>query len=139
MSEVNPDPVAKLAKFTPAAPDAAELLFAAGRASARTHWGWKAAVAGLLASNLALGVLLVFSRRDVPSVPEPVPAPVVQPQPEPPSTTPPSPVTPADEPWSYRTLRATDLEHAPKPETLTNLTPPREALTVLSGRSGDLD
>lgn len=139
MSEVNPDPIAKLAKFTPAAaPDAAELLFAAGRASARTHWGWKAAVAGLFASNLVLGVLLAFGGRDVPPSPTVEPPPAVQPQPVP-VLAPPSPATPAEEPWSYRTLRALDLEHSPKPETFSNANPSREALTVLSGRNGDID
>jgi hypothetical protein len=137
---MNPDPVAKLARFTPApSPDAVELLFAAGRASARTHWLWKGAVAALVISNAALGVL--FALRTTDPQPAPQPIPVVQPAPEQPATpqatTPPS-SAPADEPWSYRTLRGSDLEHAPQSDTFP-LAPPRQALTVLSGRRGELD
>ena len=52
---MTPDPVYdKLAKFSPdaAAVDASVLLFEAGRASARTPWGWKAAAAALLVANV---------------------------------------------------------------------------------------
>jgi hypothetical protein len=137
---MNPDPVAKLARFTPApSPDAADLLFAAGRASARTHWLWKVAVAALVASNAALGTLLALRTTDPPPTPQPVL--IVQPAPEPPAppqaSAPPS-SAPAEEAWSYRTLRASDLEHAPQSDTFP-LAPPREALTVLSGRRGELD
>ena len=138
---MNPDPVAKLAKFTPApSADAAELLFAAGRASARTHWLWKVAVAALVTSNVALGALLALRSTAPPALPsEPIAVPVVQPAPEPPTAQPTPPSSaPAEEPWSYRTLRASDLEHAPRPEAFTT-TAPRESLTVLSGRRGELD
>ena len=141
MSEVNPnlDPIAKLSKFTPAGgPDAAELLFAAGRASARTPWGWKAAVAALVASNLALGAVLAFRTREVPPSPHPDPVPVVQPQPELPAPAPPSSPAPTDDPSSYRTLWHTDLDRAPKADPVSNAAP-REPLTVLSGRRGDID
>jgi hypothetical protein len=139
VSEVTPDPVAALARFTPAgAVDPAELLFAAGRASARTHWGWKAAVVALALSTAALGAVLVFVSRTVPSVAAPAPVPVVPPEP----TLTPAPASapaPADEPWSYRALRATDPALVPNTEPVTNLTPPREPLTVLSGRRGGLE
>jgi hypothetical protein len=137
VSEVNPDPIVKLAQFSPAlAIDPAELLFAAGRASARTHWGWKAAVLALALSNGALGAVLVFGSRDAPSVAAPTPVPVVSPEP---LLAPASPPAPVDEPWSYRALRATDPELAPSTEPVTNLTPSREPLSVLSGRRGDID
>ena len=62
MSDLKPDPVHdKLARFTPnpAFPDPAEVLFFAGRASARTSWGWKATVVGLLFANVVqVGILL---------------------------------------------------------------------------------
>ena len=134
---MNPDPVAKLARFTPTAPDAADLLFAAGRASARTHWLWKGAVAALLTSNLALGALFALRSTDAPQAPQA--APVAQPVPEPPTAQQVSPPSsaPADDPSSYRTLRGSDPEHAPLPETFP--TAPRESLTVLSGRRGELD
>jgi hypothetical protein len=57
------DPVYdKLARFTlnSASPDPAEILFYAGRASARTPWGWKVTVVGLLLANVALVGLLLF-------------------------------------------------------------------------------
>ncbi len=137
MSEVNPDPIAKLAKFTPAASaDTADLLFAAGRASARTHWGWKAAVAVLAISTVTLGGFLAFGPRDVPPAAS-TPVLVVQPQPEPVPVPPAS--APVDDPWSYRTLRATDMERSPNTEPVANLTPPREPLTARSGRAGDID
>jgi hypothetical protein len=139
VSEVNPDPVAKLARFTPTATDPAELLFAAGRASARTHWGWKVAVAGLIASNLALGALVAFRSPTAVPAPQPEPVPVAQPLPVAPAPEPPTPPpAPVDEPWSYRTLRGADLEHTPKPEILPPLAP-REPLTMRSGRRGEID
>ncbi len=136
MSDVNPDPIAKLAKLTPTpTTDPADLLFAAGRASARTHWGWKAAVAALALSNAALGAAVLLRPRNDPAAPTPV----VQPPPGPPAPAPPtSTPTPLVEPWSYRALRDADLERAPAPEPLPDAAP-REPLTVLSGRRGDID
>ncbi|MBP3956758.1 hypothetical protein J8F10_15910 [Gemmata sp. G18] len=135
---MTPDPIAKLAQFTPAPSiDAAELLFAVGRASARTHWGWKVAVAGLVVSNVALGATLLFAPRSAPlAAPVPVPA-ISHPEqaPAPPASAP----APVDEPWSYRMLRATDLERSPQTEPVANLVPAREPLTARSGRRGDID
>ena len=137
MSEVNPDPIAKLAKFTPAtSADPADLLFAAGRASARTPRGWKAAVVSLALSNVALCACLLLVPRDAPTV-APVPAAAVPQQPEPILPSPAS--VPVDDPWSYRTLRATDPEFSPTSEPVANLTPPRAPLTARSGRAGDID
>lgn len=134
---MNPDPVAKLAKFTPAAStDAAELLFAAGRASARAPLAWKAAVVSLVLSNVALCACLLFALRNAPTV-APIPAPAVPQQPE--SVPVPPASSPVDDPWSYRTLRATDPEFSPTVEPVANLTPPREPLTARSGRAGDID
>lgn len=135
---MTPDPVAKLAKFTPTALDPAELLFAAGRASARTHWLWKFAVALLVASNAALGAWLALRSPTV-LVVEPVTVPVVPPVSEPPAaqTVPPTSGT-VDDPSSYRVLRAGDLEHLPRVEAFTSAAP-REPLTALSGRRGELE
>ena len=139
MPEVNPDPVAKLAKFTPAAPpDAAELLFAAGRASARVPLAWKAAVVSLALSNVALCACLLFALRTAPTV-APIPGPAVPQLPEPVPTPPASAPAPADDAWSYRTLRATGLERTPDTEPVANLAPERQPLTALSGRRGDID
>jgi predicted membrane-bound mannosyltransferase len=73
-----PDPVEKLARFTPAGPDQAELLFAAGRASASTPWFWKAALAASVVANAVCVGFLVFrapevQRVVVPQQPAPVP------------------------------------------------------------------
>ncbi len=133
---MNADPVAKLSRFTPAgAIDPAELLFAAGRASARTPWGWKAAVGTLALANVALASVLAFGPRDAaPVLPTPVPAGRPEPAPVPPSAP-----APADDPWSYRVLRAADADLAPVPEPALDFAPPREPLTVLSGRRGGLE
>ncbi|QJW98334.1 hypothetical protein [Frigoriglobus tundricola] len=133
---MTPDPLAALARFTPAsAVDPAELLFAAGRASARTHWGWKAAVGALALSNVALLAVLVFGSRDAaPVVPSPLPIVPIEPAPVSPS----APAPPAD-PWSYRALRAMDADLAPVPEPAPNLLPQHEPLTVMSGRRGGLE
>ncbi|MBN9122597.1 MAG: hypothetical protein J0I06_26190 [Planctomycetes bacterium] len=134
---MNPDPVAKLARFTPAPADPAELLFAAGRASARTHWLWKVAVAALVASNASLSALLALRSTSEPASPNPVPIVAPAPEPSPVPSAPPS-SAPVDDPWSYRALRGSDLERAPRPEAFT-APAPREPLTVLSGRRGEID
>src|SRR4051794_33625393 len=110
---MTPDPVAKLAQFTPepGAVDPAELLFAAGRASARTPWYWKATVAASLLANVVC-VLLLATRSPEPLVqvhpaPDAVPAPQLQPRP---------PVAPESvpEPWSYQSLRGADVDSGPQ-------------------------
>jgi hypothetical protein len=136
---MNPDPVAQLSRFTPApAPDPAALLFTAGRASARTHWGWKAAVAALVSSNAALVALFAFRAPVGAPGPAPAPVPSVQALGESPSPAPPTAPAPVDEPWSYRTLRSADLEGAPQPEPLPSVAP-RQPLTLLSGHRGEID
>jgi hypothetical protein len=141
VSELNADPVAKLAMFTPAsAVDANELLFVAGRASARTPWGWKAAVAVLIVSNIALGAFLAFRGQDIPPAPQLVAPSVIPPQPEevvPPEPQPPA-SSPTDEPWSYHALMSRDPKNWPKSEPVANLAP-SQPLTILSGRRGDID
>jgi hypothetical protein len=138
---MNADPIAKLAKFTPAsAADPAELLFAAGRASARTHWGWKAAVAGLLLTN-SVAVALFALRLPAPALqPEPQPAtPAVTPRPEPPQSAPPT-GTVTTEPWSYQVLAsAGDPERFPKTEPTRGGYATPAPLTPLSARRGEID
>jgi hypothetical protein len=88
MPEMTPDPVLeKLARFAPAQSqiDAAELLFRAGRESARTPRVWKVSVLGLLLANaVTVGFLLP---RDPPRPLEviaiPVAVPVMLPTPVP--------------------------------------------------------
>jgi hypothetical protein len=136
MPEMTPDPLAKLAKFTPAAVDPAELLFAAGHASACTPWVWKAAVgASLLVNLLCIGLLFRSSESPRVVLPEPtvVPAmPVVEPVPSLPAPTP--------DPWSYQALRVTgDLDRFPKSEADTAISHTGKPLSVLSARSGAID
>jgi hypothetical protein len=139
---MNPDPVAKLAQFTPApSVDAAELLFAAGRASARTHWLWKTAVAVLVVSNAALGAWIALRSNERPEVPRPDPIPVVRPVPAVPAkpqAAPPASSAPDEEQWSYRSLRGSDFERPPSPVSLATAAP-HAPLTVLSGRRGEID
>jgi hypothetical protein len=142
MSEMSNDPVTKLGKFTPATSlDPAELLFAAGRASARTPWGWKAAVAGLLLTNTLTLTLLALRPQAHVTQPEPPPAPVVPPAQQP---GPPQPSLPADpifdEPWSYGALSAVgDPDRFPKSEPIAGAQRPEAPLTVLSARRGEID
>ena len=139
---MNADPVARLAKFTPGTViDPSELLFAAGRASARTPWGWKAAVAALILTN-TLTLTLVALRPAAPAGrPEPQSAPVVSPAPRP---APPQPGPPADtvtdEPWSYGALAAVgDPEQFPRAEPILGGHRPDAPLTVLAARRGEID
>jgi hypothetical protein len=139
--EMNPDPVFdKLAKFTPdaARANAAELLFAAGRASARAHWGWKAAVVGLVLANVVSLGFLVF-RTSEPLAPVASPATVAP-------TTPPTqptlkpPKSSADDPWSYRSLISIgDPDEFPVATPVTGPSQPAPVLSVLSARRGELD
>jgi len=135
---MTPDPVlAKLAKFTPSSLDPAELLFAAGRASANTPWFWKAAVAGsLLVNALCIG-LLVFPTPEqpqiVPADPVAAPVPVSNPIPV-------VPLASMPDPWSLQALnRVDDLDQLPKAEPKSELSHSGKPLTVLSARSGELD
>ncbi len=61
MPEQPVDPIAKLARFTPApaGPDRDAVLFAAGRASVRRSWRWPA-VAGLLAVSQAVTLFVLW-------------------------------------------------------------------------------
>jgi len=139
---MTPDPVLdKLARFTPDGSqlDPAELLFRAGRASARTHWGWKAAVAGLLLANLGtVGFFMSRPGKPAPSpgpVPVPVVVPVVAPRPDPP----PSPdVSPS--PWSLGALlRTTDPRDLPAAQAAIDLAPAEPPLTPRSVGRTDID
>lgn len=136
---MTPDPVARLAQFTPAAVDTAELLFAAGRASARTPWYCKAGVAVSLLANATCGWMLL-SRPPAPQAASPPaestpPAVVV-----PPAAGPDAPATPAPEPWSYQAFRSqTDPERLPAAVFVSDGLSDGKPLTVLSGRSGEID
>lgn len=98
----------KLTRFTPAAGslDRDELLFRAGRASARPNRGWKAATAGLAASQAVMLAVWVAGppQRSAPAT-EPVRAATREskpvPVPQPPA---PPPVSPGAEPSSYLVL-----------------------------------
>lgn len=110
---MTPDPVYdRLAQFTPASGlDPAAVLFAAGRASARTPRGWKLAVAGLVLTNLAAVGAIVFLRPEPIAVPLPAPAPAGVPEPagaeEP----------PIESPTPGVLTRGTDLDDWPRPTT----------------------
>ena len=136
MPEMNPDPVAKLAQFTPTSADHAELLFAAGRASAPTPWFWKASLAGSLLANAVCIGLFLFRSPEVQTVvvpAEPAPVPVIVPQPEP------APVSPTPDPWSVGSLNARgDLDQFPKPDSFDG-SGSGKPLSVLSARSGVID
>lgn len=128
MSELTRDAVEKLARFTPAGGlDAAEVMFAAGRASARTPWGWKAAVAVLLLANA--GWLAGFSHRGTKPISPELPALKTQPTPAPIETISPRP-NESLSPWSLGALQRTgDLESLPELPALANLPPSEPPLT----------
>jgi hypothetical protein len=102
------DPLDKLARFTPAAGglDRDELLFRAGRASARTPRGWKVA-AGVLATTQAATLALWLGGG---SGPPPTAPTAVAPE------APPAPAYPAADPSSYLALsRSWDGEPPTRP------------------------
>ena len=129
---MTPDPVFdKLARFTPDASglDPADILFRAGRASARTPWAWKAAAAVLLVSNV-----LFFLNRSKPSE-------IVYVH-TPPPESPAPPETPPVEssPWNpHALIGALDPDRTARPEAVADLAPARAALTPLSARRMDID
>lgn len=103
MTDPIPNPLAKLATFTLPAPNRDELLFAAGRASARVGRWWKR-VTGLLAVTQAvtLGVFLWPKEEAIPTPVPPAPVPVVAVPPATPEADPESPSQP--DPYSYLAL-----------------------------------
>ena len=141
---MKPDPILdKLACFTPygTAAGQAALLFAAGQASARTPWGWKIAVIGLLIANLGwLFVLKFHSIAEVPAntpqQPKLAPAPPTEPLQPPTSNLLPS----DDDLGSYRALVSTgDLEKFPTTKPLHNPIQTDTPLTPLAGHRGELN
>ena len=118
----------KLSRFTPdgLGLDAAEVLFRAGRASARTPWGWKAAVALLLLANGGwLAERWSHEPVAVPvvSIPEKQVAPVVEP--------PASPLPdPSESLWSLGALhQTTDADSLPASPAIANMPPTDPPLT----------
>jgi hypothetical protein len=134
---MTPDPVLdKLARFTPdgSGIDPAELLFRAGRASARTPPVWKIAVAGLLLANVATVGFFLLRPEKPPPPPEPVPVPVVVPVPVtvPSPEPPPSPAA-SPSPWSLGALlRLSDPRDLPAAQAVTDLAPAEPPLTPRS-------
>jgi len=119
----------KLGRFTPnASLDAAEVLFRAGRASARTPRGWKFAVAVLLLANVGWVAErgLREPKSSLPEVPPAIAKPSVLPPLEP---TLPSP-TESLSPWSLGALQRTgDLESLPELSAIANFAPTDPPLT----------
>jgi len=108
--------------------DPADVLFHAGRASARTPRAWKVAVAGLLMANLVM-VGLLLARRDVPRLPDAASAPVAVPTPAP---VPPSAQPPGCDPDSVFSLaRSFDPDAPPPPAGF--VAPDRPAATTTVG------
>jgi hypothetical protein len=131
----------KLARFSPDSQgiDPADILFRAGRASARTHWAWKLAVAALLLTNAVAAGFIVFRGRPDPAAPEVVTVPVVIPVVVVPvSVEPVSSPPESASPWSYGSLlRTTDPDDLPRSPALVNATPADRPLTPLSRREID--
>jgi hypothetical protein len=135
----------KLARFTPnaASVDNAALLFATGRASARTPWVWKVAVAGLLLANAGWLSVLAFGPKQegVPiSVPPITPAAPATPQTEPDSLPSSNPPPLSDDPWSYRALHSIDdPEKLPHSGPLQNEITTDKHLTPRTAHRGEID
>lgn len=129
------EPADRLARFTPApGPDAAELLFRMGRASAPAPLGWKLGVASLLLTNAV--ALAWIELRPEPSIPPTAVVPVVVPVPMPE----PTPGYHATELPRYGGFRVyDDPEHRPAVEPLAGVAPPVVPLTPLAGRRGEID
>ena len=117
-----PDPLERLARFTPApVPNRAALLLAAGRASAPRVRPWQMAAALLLLTNLL--TLALWLR------PRPTPPPVVEPPP--PME---SPVEPLAE-GSYGRLVRQWEQGEPPLTPAADPNPPQPPLTVASRQS----
>jgi hypothetical protein len=134
------DPVVgRLARFTPRAPslDPADVLFCAGRDSARTPRGWKVAVAGLgLVVAALLGERWVNSRAANPGPPTPAAPAVVVPIPVPDQGPSPVPTGP-ESPWRFGALlHAADPDDLPASGSLAGLSPADPPLTP---RSREID
>lgn len=141
-----PDPMLdKLSRFTPhgTVADQAAFLFAAGRASARIPWGWKAVVAGLVIANICWVFLLFLhtSIKTQPNAPLPPESPSEHSSPTAPlQPTVSNPHSNGDETWSYRAiLSAGDLEQFPTTKPLHNPIPTDHPLTLSAGRRGEID
>jgi hypothetical protein len=138
---MTPDPVFdRLDRFTPDAStiDPAAILFRAGRASVRTPWGWKLAVAGLLVTNMVTAFALGFrSLTDRDPIPGPAVVPVVPPALEP--TPAPDPTSPPS-PWSYAAMMGiTDPDQFPLSELVNHMTPAEPPLTARPTRMSGTD
>jgi hypothetical protein len=143
---MTPDPVLdKLARFTPSssAVNNAALLFAAGRASARTPWAWKVAVAGLLLANLGWLSLVLF-RPHAKTAPESLQQPDSKPvinlesEPMPPPTD--SSPSASDDVFSYRALMsAGEAEISVHVEPLNGLIQNDKPLTPRTVQRGEND
>jgi hypothetical protein len=129
---LNTDPVARLARFTPAVTgiDRDELLFRAGRASARVSWKWPVAAVLLVATNaVTLALWLSAPRPAAVAVADP---PVAEPAPR---AEPPAPASP-EPPGADWVARARLTGELPPPRTMEGpFTPPADPLTVLSARA----
>ena len=138
MSEMTDDPaLGKLARFTPdrSSLDPAEILFRAGRESARPHRGWKLACSGLLLAILALVGERVVREAGPPNTPPPGPRedtatiaapPIAAPPPEPGAGD-------AGSLWSFGALlRASDPKDFPRSAALAVPSPTDPPLTPRS-------
>jgi hypothetical protein len=127
---MTPDPrLDWLTRLTPngALLDPADVLFHAGRASARTPRAWKVGVAGLVLANaVTVGFLLV--RRDMPRLPDSASAPVAVPAP---AAAPPSESRPGSDPDSVFSLaQSFDPDSPPPPAGFVPPDRPPAPLTV---------
>jgi hypothetical protein len=131
-NEMNPDPVFdKLVRFSPSSGglDRDAILFASGRASARSRRIWPA-IAGFLAVTQAItlaALLMPRSPREMPTKTE-IPAtssPMVEPRPEYPSDG-------MIQVWS-------DPDRLPKESPVADPAPPEPVWTVLSAKGLSLD
>jgi hypothetical protein len=130
MTDPIPDPLTKLATFTAPAPNRDELLFAAGKASARVGRWWKLAT-GLLAvaQAVTLAAWLWPTGETTPTPILPTPTPVV---PVPPATPEPYPEEPTPlDPHSYLALMHRD--DAPEPRERLAPGPIRQTPTLTAG------
>jgi hypothetical protein len=134
----------KLARFSPndGGVSANDILFAAGRASARTHIGWKLVVGGLLVANaVSLSLLLFGTNANQHPANEPAPPAIQTPPKEEPTTTPqPVDVPQSEDPWSYKSLHLlADPEQLPPSQLGAKEPPSDKPLTVRSTLRSEID
>ena len=129
------DVIGKLTRFSPTSPglDRDELLFRAGRASARSSWGWKVLAGVLAVTQVGTAVAWLLQPHPTPAVIAPPTVAPVAPEPEP------EPSEPAPR-NSYLILSRIDPDQPYRAAWIDSTTSPKPTRPLTAGwRGGPID